>query len=143
MARVRARGSLREIFTWPTVSLKLHGELLGSHPGLYGKLGRILTPEGKVVTFAMPAVLKDRLERLSKGTHVWIEYVGDGKTKSGSPVKFFEVEWDNETGYEIDPETEERVGQETEQREAEQPEQEEPEPEDWQSNLPLEEKAVS
>jgi len=135
MARVRARGSLPEIYKWPTVGLKLHGEWLGSHPGVYGKLGRILTPEGKVVTFAMPAVLRDRLEYLSEGTNVWIEYTGDGKTKAGGPLKLFEVEWDNETGYEINPETGERVEKETEQREAEQPEKEEPEPEDWRSTV--------
>ena len=142
MARVRARGSRPDIYTWSKVGQKLRGNWLGSHPGLYGKLGRILTPEGKVVTFAMPAVLKDRLECLSEETYVWIEYTGDGETKSGSPVKLFEVEWDDATGYEIDPETGQRVGQETEQREAEQPEQEEPEPGDWQSTLPLEEKAL-
>ena len=129
MAWRKARGKRPEIWKWTAESQELSGQWLGSHPGVYGLLGRILTSAGETVTFSMPSVLVDRLENMKEGTLISIRYLGPGKTRAGGQVKLYNVEYDDETGGEVEPETV--------QREAEHPEGEEPEPEDWRSTVPV------
>ena len=75
---------------WETAGDELEGIWRGAHEGRFGPLG---TLEGSdaLVTFPLPAALRDRLRRVSEGSEVLIRYAGWQTSKAGRQFKAFEV----------------------------------------------------
>lgn len=75
---------------WETPGDELEGIWRGAHEGRFGPLGTLETTEA-LVTFPLPAALRDRLRRVGEGSEVLIRYAGLQASKAGRQFKAFEV----------------------------------------------------
>ena len=75
---------------WETAGEELEGIWRGAHEGRFGPLGTLEASEA-LVTFPLPAALRDRLRRVSEGSEVLIRYAGWQTSKAGRQFKAFEV----------------------------------------------------
>lgn len=68
------------------------------YDGNYGQTEKyvIETPEGEMMGIFSSASLANQFKNVPEGSYVWVVYKGEETTKSGRPVKVYEVEFDDE-----------------------------------------------
>src|SRR5215831_20415529 len=76
---------------WETPGDELEGVWRGSHEGRFGPLGTLEATDAVLLTFPLPAALRDRLRRVPAGAEVLIRYTGLQTSKGGRQFKAFEV----------------------------------------------------
>src|SRR5262245_26319479 len=75
---------------WETAVDELEGIWRGAHAGRFGPLGTLEAADA-LVTFPLPAALRDRLQRVGEGAEVLIRFAGWQASKAGRQFKAFEV----------------------------------------------------
>lgn len=68
------------------------------YDGNYGKTEKYIieTTDGEKFGVFASASLSNQFQNVPEGSYVWITYKGEETTKSGRPVKVYEVEFDDE-----------------------------------------------
>jgi len=68
------------------------------YDGNYGKTEKYIieTRDGEKFGVFASASLSNQFQNVPEGSYVWITYKGEETTKSGRPVKVYEVEFDDE-----------------------------------------------
>ena len=66
--------------------------------GKYGTTEKYIvqTPTGEMMGVFASASLTNQFKNIPEGSYVWITYNGEEVSKSGRPVKVYEVEYDDE-----------------------------------------------
>lgn len=66
--------------------------------GKYGQTEKyvIETSDGEKMGVFSSASLANQFKNIPEGSYVWVEYKGEEITKSGRPVKVYEVSYDDE-----------------------------------------------
>lgn len=66
--------------------------------GKYGTTEKyvVQTPAGEMMGVFASASLTNQFKNIPEGSYVWITYNGEEVSKSGRPVKVYEVEYDDE-----------------------------------------------
>jgi len=66
--------------------------------GKYGQAEKyvIETADGEKMGVFSSASLANQFKNIPEGSYVWVEYKGEEITKSGRPVKVYEVSYDDE-----------------------------------------------
>lgn len=68
------------------------------YEGNYGPTEKYIIelPDGEKVGVFASASLSNQFKNVPEGSYVWITYRGEETTKSGRPVKVYDVEYDDE-----------------------------------------------
>lgn len=89
--------------TWNTnlaAGAKLEGDYIDKEEYTYNNQDKVKYViegvDGTTYGVYGSAVLNRLFEKISIGSHVWIEYKGKGTTKAGNPLNLYEVEFDPE-----------------------------------------------
>ena len=66
--------------------------------GKYGQTEKyvIKTKDGEMMGVFSSASLSNQFKNIPEGSHVWVTYKGEETSKSGRPVKVYEVDYDDE-----------------------------------------------
>jgi hypothetical protein len=75
---------------WETPGEAFEGTWRGMQDGRFGPLGT-LDAEAGIITFPLPAALRDRLAQVRPGAQIRIRYTGFQTSKAGRTFKGFEV----------------------------------------------------
>ncbi len=102
--RISANKKFIETTTWNnkdlTVGSKLEGKYISSETfiGNFGETTKYIIEgnDGVMHGVFSTASIKRQFAKIPEGSYVWIEYKGEGTTKSGRSVKLFDIDYDTE-----------------------------------------------